>query len=82
MLDIGHRLSYANIIVKLYPPRAVQLYLSQCLPNSIVCLSLRGLSGFDCGSLVKITLVVYIKLAEGILQAEDVGLLELGILPG
>jgi hypothetical protein len=42
---------------------------------------LRLLRRFDHGCLVEIALVVYVELAKGILQAEDLALLELRIFP-
>lgn len=42
---------------------------------------LRLLRALDGCSLVEIALVVDVELAESILQAEDLALLELGILP-
>ena len=42
---------------------------------------LRLLRALDGGSLLEIALVIDIELAERILQAEDLALLELGILP-
>lgn len=42
---------------------------------------LRLLRGLDDGSLVEVALVVDVEPAERLLQAEDLALLELGILP-
>lgn len=42
---------------------------------------LRLLRGLDDGSLVEVALVVDVELPEGILQAKDLALLELGVLP-
>lgn len=42
---------------------------------------LRLLRRFDHGRLVKVALVVNIELAEGVLQPEDLALLELGVFP-
>jgi hypothetical protein len=51
------------------------------LSDYIVWLSLTGLGRLDSRSFVDISFVVDIELAEGILQAKDLVLLELRILP-
>jgi hypothetical protein len=40
---------------------------------------LRLLRGLDDGALVEVALVVDVELAEGVLQAKDLALLELGV---
>jgi len=40
------------------------------------------LGGLDNGALVEVALIVEVELAEGILQAKDLALLELGVFPG
>jgi hypothetical protein len=40
---------------------------------------LRLLRGLDDGALVEVALVVNVELAEGVLQAKDLALLELGV---
>jgi hypothetical protein len=42
---------------------------------------LRLLGGLDDCALVEVALVVNVELAEGILQAKDLALLELGVFP-
>lgn len=42
---------------------------------------LRLLGGLDDGALLEVALVVDVELAEGVLQPEDLALLELGVLP-
>lgn len=42
---------------------------------------LRLLRGLDDGSLVEVALVVDVELAEGVLQPEDLTLLELRVFP-
>lgn len=43
---------------------------------------LRLLGGLDDCGLVEVAIVVDIELAESVLQAEDLALVKLGILPG
>ena len=74
-------MAYIHIVVQLYSPRAVQLHLFQGLAHDVVRLVLRLLGGLDDRGLVEIALVVDIELAKGILQPEDLALLELGVLP-
>jgi hypothetical protein len=71
---------YINIVVQLHPSRTVQLHLLQGLAHDIVRLVLRLLGGLDDRGLLDVALVVLVELAEGILQAKDLALLELGIL--
>jgi hypothetical protein len=72
--------AYIHIVVELHPPRAVELDLLQRLADHIVRLVLRLLRRLDHGALVEIALVVNVQLAEGVLQAKDLALLELGVL--
>lgn len=76
-----NEVAYIHIVVQFYSPRAVQLHLFQGLAHDIVRLVLRLLGGLDHRGLVEIALVVDIELAKGILQAKDLTLLELGVLP-
>lgn len=73
-------LTYINIVVQFHTPRAVEFYLFQSLSHDIVGLALGSLSGLDHGRLVYVTLVVDVKLAERVLQLEDLVLLELRVL--
>lgn len=73
--------AHVNIIVQFDPPRAVQIYLFECLSDNIVWLSLRLLSCLDYRSFVNIAMIVNVKFPECVLEAEDVCLLELGIFP-
>ena len=70
-----------HIVVQLDSPRAVELNLLQGLAHDIVRLVLGLLGGLDDGGLVEVALVVDVELAEGVLQAKDLALLELGVLP-
>jgi hypothetical protein len=73
--------TYTNVVVQLNPSRGVQLHFFQSLPDNIVWLSLACLGGLDCSSFVNVSFVVDVELAEGILQAEDLVLLELRVFP-
>lgn len=73
--------AYANIIFELNAPGGVKLDLLQGLSHDIVGLSLASLGRLDGSGLVQISLVVDIKLAEGICQTEYVVLLKLRKLP-
>lgn len=75
----GH--TYIDIVVELDAPRAVELDLLQGLAHNVVGLVLRLLRRLDDGRFVKVALVVDVELAEGILQPEDLALLELRVLP-
>jgi hypothetical protein len=68
------------VVVQLYSPRAVEFDLLQRLAHYIVRLVLCLLGGLNDGRLVEIPFVVDVELAEGILQAKDLALLELGVL--
>ena len=68
------------IIVQLYSPRTVELNLFQRLTHYIVRLVFGLLGRLDDGCLVEVAFVVYVELTEGILKAEDLSLLELGVL--
>ena len=68
-----------HVVVQFHSPRAVQLNLFQGLAHNIVWLPLRVLCAFDGRGLVNIALVVDVELAEGVGQAEDLGLGELGV---
>ena len=74
--------TYADIILELDSSRRVQLDLLQSLAHDIVRLSLGLLGCFDGRRFVDVALVVDVKLAEGVGQAEDLVLLELRKLPG
>jgi len=73
--------TYIHIVIQFYPARAVQLYIFERLPDHIVWLSFRGLCCLDHGRFVNVTLVLDVQLAEGILQAKYVLLLELRVFP-
>lgn len=73
--------AHIDIIIQFHSPRAIQLDLFQRLPNNIVGLPLRGLGCLDHGSFVNVSFVLDIELPKSILEAEDVGLLELGVFP-
>ena len=73
--------THVNIVVQLDSPRAVQLHLFEGLAHHIVRLVLRLLRRLDYRRLVEVALVVDVESAKGILQAEDVRLLELGVFP-
>lgn len=75
------RTTYIDIVIQFYAPRAIELDLFQCLAHNVVRLVFRLLGRLDDRGLVEVTLVVEIKLAEGILQAENLALLELGVFP-
>ena len=62
-------------------PRAIELDLLQGLAHDIVRLVLGLLGGLDDGGLVEVALVVDVELTEGVLQAKDLALLELGVFP-
>ena len=51
------------------------------MSHDVVRLVLRLLRGLDDCSLVEVALVVNVELPEGILQAKDLALLELGVFP-
>jgi hypothetical protein len=70
-----------DVVVQLDSPRAVELDLLQGLAHDIVRLVLGLLGGLDDGGLVEVALVVNVELAEGVLQAKDLALLELGVFP-
>jgi hypothetical protein len=74
--------THVNIVVQLDAPRAIELDLLQGLAHDVVRLAFRLLRGLDDGGLVEIALVVDVELAEGILQPEDLALLELRVFPG
>lgn len=67
------------VIIQLHSPRAIQLDLFEGLAHNIVGLVLGLLCCLDDGGLVNVALVVDVELAEGVLQAEDLALIELGI---
>lgn len=73
--------TYANIVLQLDAPGGVEVDLLECLSHDIVGLSLASLGCLDGSGLVYVTLVVDIKLPEGVCEAEYVVLLELGELP-
>lgn len=75
------RLAHSEIVIQLHSSRGVELNLLQSLSDHIVWLSLAGLCSLDGSRLINISLVIYIKLAERILETEDLILLELRILP-
>jgi len=72
---------YVDIVVKFYSSRTVEFHLFQRLTNDIIWLALRGLCRLDDGGFVNVSSVVYIELAEGILQLEDLVLLKLWVFP-
>lgn len=74
--------TYVDVIVQLYSSRAIQLHLFQRLPDHIVRLPLRCLSGLDDRGFVNVSSVVDIELTKGILETEDIGLVKLRIFPG
>ena len=78
-----HSLSatHIDIVVQFHAPRAIELDLLQRLTHNVVRLVLRLLGRLDDGGLVEVALVVDVELAEGILQSEDLALLELGVFP-
>jgi hypothetical protein len=69
-----------HVVVQLYSPRTVELDFLQRLAHYIVRLVLCLLGGLDDGRLVEVALIVDVELAEGVLQAKDLALLELGVL--
>jgi len=73
--------AYIDVIVKLYSPRAIQLHLFQRLPNHIVGLPLRCLGSLNDRRFVNVSFVVDIELAKGILETENIGLVELRVFP-
>lgn len=73
--------TYTDIVFKFNSSRRVKFHFLQSLANDIVWLSLRLLRCFDCRRFVDIALVIYVKLTEGIRQAEELVLLELRKLP-
>lgn len=74
--------THADVIFQLDPSRGVELNLLQRLADDIVWLALALLGGLDRGGLVQVAFVVYVELAEGIREAEDLVLRELGELSG
>lgn len=62
--------------------RGIEFHLFQRLADNIVWLALGVSCALDRGCLVHPAAVVGIELTEGVGQAENVVLLELGILPG
>lgn len=76
------RRTYIDVIVELYSPRAIELHLFQRLPNHIVGLPLRCLGSLDDRRFVNVSFVVDIELAKGILETENIGLVELRVFPG
>lgn len=74
-----HAIAYIYIVVQFYSPRTVELDLFQGLSDHIVRLVLRLLRRLDHRRLVEVALVVNVELAEGILQAKNLALLELGV---
>lgn len=75
----GRRRTNVDVVLKLNPPRTVQLNLLQGLPHDIVWLPLGALCALNSCCLVQVATVFYVELAKGILEAEDLTLLELGI---
>jgi hypothetical protein len=73
--------TYSYIVFKLNSSRRIKVNLLQSLSNNIVWLSLGSLCSFDRSGLVDVSLIVDIEFTEGILQAEDLILLELRIFP-
>lgn len=73
--------TYVYIIFELNSPGRIELNLLESLSHDIVRLSLRLLGGLDGSRLVNVSLIIYIKLAESVLQAKDLVLLELRKLP-
>jgi hypothetical protein len=76
-----HDTTHIHIVVELDAPRAVELDLLQGLAHDIIRLVLRLLRGLDDGALVEVALVVEVELAEGVLQPENLALLELRVFP-
>ena len=72
--------THADVILKLDSSRGVELNLLQRLADDIVWLALALLGGLDRGGFVEVALVVYIELAEGIGEGEDLVLRKLGEL--
>lgn len=68
-----------HVVVQLHAPRTVKFDFLQCLAHHIVRLALRLLRRLDDRGLIQVAFVVYIELAESILQAKNVCLLELWV---
>lgn len=67
--------TYPNVIFEFYTARGIETDFFEGRADGIVGLALAGLGGLDGSSLVNVPLVVYVELAEGIGQSEDVALL-------
>lgn len=67
--------TYPNVIFEFYTARGIETDFFEGCADGIVGLALAGLGGLDGGGLVNVPLIVYVELAEGIGQAEDVALL-------
>lgn len=73
---VGRKAStYPNVVFEFYTARGIEADFFEGRADGIVGLALAGLGGLDGSSLVNIPLVVYVELAEGIGQSEDVALL-------
>jgi hypothetical protein len=71
--------SYINIVIQFNSPRTIQLNLLQGLAHHVVRLTLTLLDRADGAGFVQVAAIVNVQLAEGILQGEDVRLLELRV---
>jgi hypothetical protein len=71
--------THIDIVIELYPSRAVQLYFLERLPYDVIRLAFGVLDSSYGGGFVQVAFVVDIQLAKGILKREDVGLLELRV---
>jgi hypothetical protein len=74
--------AYPDIVFELNASRGIELDFLQGLTDDIVGLALARLGGLDGGSLVNVSLVVDIELAEGVGEGEEIVLLELRKFPG
>jgi len=68
-----------HVVIQLYAPRAIQLHLLERLSDYIVGLMFGLLGRFDHSSLVEVVFVVNVELAKGVLESENLSLLELGV---
>lgn len=74
-----HQGAHIDVVFKLDAPRAIKSHLLQSLTHHIVRLTFRDLYLLNRGVLVDISLILDVQLAESILKAEDLALLELGV---
>jgi hypothetical protein len=67
--------TYPNVILEFYTARGIETDFFEGCADGIVGLALAGLGGLDGGGLVNVPLIIYVELAEGIGQPENVTLL-------